>query len=86
MTSLGVLPEEVWGDQEVLAYDAGVPDLFRALRLTRSFFKTHRYSSVIDCSQYPPYSDILGIVKREGLIRKLIRIDVPKRRTFYLRG
>ena len=86
MTSLGLLPEEVWSEPEVLAYDAGVPDIYRTLRLARAYFKAHRYDLVLDCSQFPPYSDVLSIVQREGLIARLERIVVPKRRTFHVRA
>jgi len=86
ITSLGVIPEELWSFPEVLAYDSGVPDIYRILRLARAYFKVHKYTEVLDCSQFPPYSDILQIVKREGGIKRLTKIPVPKKRTFFVRA
>jgi hypothetical protein len=85
ITSLGVIPQELWESPAVLKYDAGVPDLYRILRLIREYFSVRKYSYVLDCSQFPPYSDLLGIAQREGFIKTLRRINVPKRRAFYLR-
>jgi hypothetical protein len=85
LTSLGVIPQELWNSPVVRSYDAGVPDLYRLLRLLRGFFFTHRYSYVLDCSEFAPFSDLLNIVNREGLISDLRRMPVQKSRAFYLR-
>lgn len=73
MTALGVLPEELWNRPQVMTYDCGVPDIYRILRLARHYFKEANYSLVIDCIEFPPYKDILGILHREGLIKKIKR-------------
>jgi hypothetical protein len=85
ITSLGVLPEEVWTMPQVLAYDAGVPDIYRILRLSRSYFAKNRYEVVVDCLQFEPYSDILRIIQREGLIERLTKIRIPAQKPFHLR-
>jgi predicted RNA-binding protein len=68
ISSIGVVPEAFWNHPVVLRYDSGVPDIYRVLRLMRSFFSTHRYDLVVDCLEFQPYSDCLGIATREGLI------------------
>lgn len=85
ITSLGVLPEEVWSMPQVLAYDAGVPDIYRILRLARAFFGRADYELVIDCLQFEPYADILRILKCEGIIREIAKIKVPGRKPFHIR-
>lgn len=85
ITSLGILPEEVWGMPQVLCYDAGVPDVYRILRLARGFFKRCAFTAVIDCLHFEPFSDVLRIVQREGLIGKIETVKIPGRRPFYIR-
>jgi hypothetical protein len=85
ITSLGVLPEEIWELPQVIRYDAGVPDIYRTLRMVRSFFKLADYDCVLDCLQFPPYSDILEIVNREGIIREIIKIPIPHKRHYIIR-
>ncbi len=86
ISSLGVLPEEVWNLPAVRAYDAGVPDVYRILRLARRFFRSQRYELVLDCLQFEPYSDVLRIIEREGLIGRLRRVRIPGRRPFFIRN
>jgi hypothetical protein len=85
ITSLGVLPEEVWNLPQVLAYDAGVPDIYRLLRLARAWFGKARYGLVIDCLQFQPYRDILQILQRENLIEELHRIAIAGQRHFFIK-
>lgn len=85
LTSLGLLPEEVWRMPQVMSYDAGVPDIYRVLRLVRAYFKRSRYELVIDCLNFEPYSDTLRIAQREGLIREILKIKMPGVRHFYIR-
>jgi predicted RNA-binding protein len=68
VSSIGVIPEPLWTHPVVAAYDSGVPDIYRILRLMRVFFRKSHYERVIDCLQFGPYSDCLAIVAREGLI------------------
>lgn len=85
LTSLGVVPRSLWEDPVVLSYDAGVPDIYRLLRLLREFLDRHNYSRVIDCLSFEPYSDLLRITHRE---KRFGRLQIaPKRRTrrFYVR-
>ena len=86
ITSLGVLPEEVWKLPPVMSYDAGVPDIYRTLRLVRSYFRSKSYACVLDCLQFAPYSDVLHIAEREGVISQVHRIAVPDRRHFVACG
>jgi hypothetical protein len=85
VTSLGILPEEVWGMPQVLYYDAGVPDIYRILRLARGFFKRCAFTTVIDCLSFEPFSDIIRIIQKEGLIGKIVTIKIPGKRPFYVR-
>jgi hypothetical protein len=68
VSSIGIVPEQFWNHPIVAAYDSGVPDIYRILRLMRSFFRKAYYATVIDCLEFRPYSDCLNIVAREGLI------------------
>ena len=68
VSSIGIVPEQFWNHPVVAAYDSGVPDIYRILRLMRLFFRKARYATVIDCLEFRPYSDCLAIVAREGLI------------------
>lgn len=86
VTALGVLPEEVWSEPEVLNYDAGVPDVYRTLRLVREFFGRRTYQCVVDCGQFEPYSDVLRIAAREGVITRLERVRVGRSRQFVVTG
>lgn len=86
ITSLGVLPEEIWKLPQVLRYDAGVPDIYRTLRIVRSYFRHVDYDYVLDCLQFSPYSDTLKIAHNEGIIREIIKIPVPKKRHFIIRN
>ena len=85
VTSLGIVPEELWSHPVVLRYDGGVPDIYRVLRLARRFFLRNRYANVIDCLQFPPYSDVLAILQREGTIKRLSRGPAQTSRQFYVR-
>jgi hypothetical protein len=66
VSALGFIPEEIWHLPEVLAYDAGVPDVYRLLGLGRQYFAAQNYSKVIDCQSDDRYSDVLSILSREG--------------------
>jgi predicted RNA-binding protein len=78
VSSLGVIPEAFWSDPVVLAYDSGVPDIYRVLRLMRSYFAPRRYQRVVDCLEFEPYRDCLRIIAREGLVGRIV--DGPARR------
>ncbi len=84
ITSLGVLPEELWSHPVVLSYDAGVPDIYRTLRLARRFFSRNRYREVVDCLEFKPYSDVLRILKQERTIRALVEGPARHGRHFYV--
>src|SRR6266496_2910627 len=43
VTALAIVPEELWEHAVVLKYDAGVPDVYRLLRLGRAYFSRNRY-------------------------------------------
>ena len=77
ITSIGIVPEELWENPVVGSYDAGVPDIYRLLRLARTFFSSHSYDKVIDCLSFEPYSDILRILRAEGHFQELIRGVTP---------
>lgn len=85
VTALGVVPEELWSHPVVLHYDAGVPDIYRVLRLARRFFARSQYRDVIDCLEFPPYSDVLAILWREGTIKHLRRGPARTSRQFYIK-
>jgi hypothetical protein len=85
ITSLGIIPEEFWGNEIVISYNSGVPDIYRLLTLSRRYFKNFSYDLVIDCLQFRPYTDILQIIHLEGLIKNLERINVPHTEHFSIR-
>ena len=68
VSSIGIVPERLWDHPVVLAYDSGVPDIYRVLRLMRAYFAKARFERIIDCLEFQPYSDCLQIVAREGLV------------------
>jgi predicted RNA-binding protein len=78
VSSVGIVPELLWSDPVALAYDSGVPDIYRVLRLMRSFFRRNPYEVVVDCLEFAPYSDCLAVVSREGIIGRVV--PGPKRR------
>ncbi|MGC2782146.1 MAG: DUF5591 domain-containing protein [Bradyrhizobium sp.] len=85
ISSLGVVPAIFWSDPVVLAYDSGVPDIYRVLRLMRAYFCKAPYEFAIDCLEFEPYRDCLRIIQREGLIgeirpgpmRKVRKLPLP---------
>ncbi len=86
ITSLGLIPEELWNEPTVLNYDAGVPDIYRILRLIRTYFKNNTYKKIYDCLQFEPYSDCIKIVEREGIIKDVIKIKIPCQNHFYIKA
>ncbi len=84
ITSLGILPEELWELPQVLAYDAGIPDIYRILRLARGYFKRNHYELVLDCLQFEPYSDILRIMRNEGAIENIQKVQLFASRQFVI--
>lgn len=68
ISSLGVIPSAHWEDPVVLAYDSGVPDVYRVLRLMRRYFGQLRYEQVVDCLEFEPYRDCLRVIQAEGLV------------------
>jgi predicted RNA-binding protein len=85
VSSIGLVPEQLWDHPVVMGYDAGVPDIYRVLRLARRFFKRNRYEHVVDCLEFAPYSDVLEILLREGVLKDLSRGPVSRSRRFYLK-
>jgi hypothetical protein len=86
VTSLGIVPEALWEHPVVTDYDAGVPDIYRVMRLARRFFGRNRYEHVIDCLTFVPYSDILKTLHLERTIKKLTRGPIPFGRHFYVKA
>lgn len=81
VSSIGVIPEELWEHPVVRAYDSGVPDIYRVLRLMRAFFAKTSYQVVVDCLEFQPYSDCLTIIARERLIGEIkVLASVRKKR------
>jgi len=86
ITSIGILPEEVWEMPQVLYYDAGVPDVYRILRLARSFFKRCKFTTIIDCLNFEPFSDVLRIIRRERLVAEIKKVKISRKSPFYIRS
>jgi len=80
ISSIGVVPEAHWAHPVVLAYDSGVPDIWRVLRLMRAYFTRNRFTRVFDCLQFEPYSEAVAILAREGLFGEVIRRPVGRPR------
>jgi hypothetical protein len=81
VSSIGIVPEALWEHPVVLAYDSGVPDIYRILRLMRAYFQRARYSVVIDCLEFKPYSDCLQIIAREGMVGSVRTVRCGRART-----
>lgn len=73
VSSIGIVPEAHWDHPVVLAYDSGVPDIWRVLRLMRAYFARNRFARVYDCLQFAPYSEAIAILAREGLFGEVVR-------------
>lgn len=80
ITSLGVVPQELWNHQTVLGYDAGVPDIHRVYSLMSRYFSRNTFLHVIDCLQFPPYSEMLRLLAVDGVISRLQRIETTPAR------
>jgi hypothetical protein len=80
VSSIGIVPEALWDHPVVTAYDSGVPDIYRVLRLLRRYFQKAQYARVIDSLEFKPYSDCLQIVQREGLIGSIVPMLCAKRK------
>lgn len=80
VSSIGIVPKSLWDHPVVTAYDSGVPDIYRVLRLLRSYFEKAQYARVVDCLEFKPYSDCLQIVLREGLIGSIVPMLCAKRK------
>ncbi len=80
ISSIGVVPEEHWDHPIALAYDSGVPDIWRVLRLMRQYFKLARYAQALDCLDFAPYSEAVAIIAHEGLLGKVSRIAIARPR------
>jgi hypothetical protein len=72
VSSIGIVPKAYWGHPVVAAYDSGVPDIYRVLRLMRRYFQKAHYHHVVDCLEFKPYSDCLQIIAREGLVGSVL--------------
>jgi len=86
VTSLGIVPEVLWSHPAVMGYDAGVPDIYRILRLARRFFGRNPYRRIVNCLQFAPYTDIFRILQREKIVKHLSYCLVGKSRQFYLKA
>jgi Domain of unknown function (DUF5591) len=84
VTALGVVPETYWKHPLVMTYDAGAVDLWRVFQLLQAFFTTNRFSIVIDCLSFKPYSDMLEILQRLGVVRNRMRPLKVRWRGFYV--
>lgn len=85
ISSLGVIPEPMWEHDLVVAYDSGVPDIYRVLQLMRSFFEGRSYTRVIDCISFEPYRDLVQCLVREGLLPATERVDPGGRSPYWIR-
>jgi hypothetical protein len=82
ITSLGPVPEPLWGHPAVLRYDTGVRDIYRMLVLLRRLLSQGpRYDEGIDCLGFRPYRDLLAIVAKEGLLGSIRRPAAIRGRT-----
>jgi predicted RNA-binding protein len=82
VSSLGLIPQSLWSDSVVLSYDSGVPDIYRILRLMRTYFRQNRYRFAVDSLEFEPYRDCLRILRSEGLFERVI--EGPSRRIKFL--
>jgi predicted RNA-binding protein len=80
ISSIGVVPEAHWEHPVALAYDSGVPDIWRVFRLMRDYFSRNHFSCVYDCLQFEPYSEAVAILAREGLFSQVLDRAVGRAR------
>jgi len=85
-TALAIIPEELWEHPIVMNYDAGVPDIYRLLRLARRYFGRNRYDAVVDCLDFKLYSDVLSILCKENIISNLVQGPIRRNRQFFLKS
>ncbi len=80
ITSIGPVPESLWHDPFVLRYDTGVRDIYRLLIQLRPLLAGTDYRRAWDLIPFTPYSDLLTIVHREGLLPSPQRLPSIRRR------
>jgi hypothetical protein len=59
VTSLGVVPEEFWGDPVVLSYNTGVPDIWRVFKLARDYLRRANYDVIHSYLDYAVYVEVV---------------------------
>jgi hypothetical protein len=80
VTSIGLIPEPLWGESFVQRYDTGVRDIYRLIVQARRLLRGTSYDFAWDLLPFSPYSDLLQIVSREGLIPTPRRLPGARRR------
>ncbi len=80
LTSIGPVPESLWGHEVVLAYDTGIRDLYRLLTQLRALLRNNSFSSAIDVLPLAQYGDLLDILHLEGALPPLSRPSWLRRR------
>ncbi|RWD65943.1 DUF5591 domain-containing protein [Mesorhizobium sp.] len=80
ITSIGPIPQSLWSHDIVRRYDTGVRDIYRLLVQLRALLRDTRYQQAWDLMTFVPYSDLLSIVQREGLLPDVKRIENTRRR------
>jgi hypothetical protein len=73
VTALGVIPQSFWEHPLVMTYNAGAVDLWRVFQLLDLFFKQHSPALVVDCLSFRPYSDMLSLLQKTRVIRRIVR-------------
>lgn len=64
--------------------EGGAVDLWRVFQLLQTFLTTNSFSIVIDCLSFKPYSDMLEILQRLGVVRNRMRPLKIRWRGFYV--
>lgn len=80
ITSIGPVPQPLWDHNFVQRYDTGIRDIYRILIQLRSLLYGTRYEEAWDLMPFAPYSDLLSIAHKEGLLPPLQRISGARRR------
>jgi Domain of unknown function (DUF5591) len=80
ITSIGPVPEGCWDLDFVQRYDTGVRDIYRLFLQTKALLSGTNYLEAWDLMSFAPYSDMLRLLNRDGVLPEPKRLPSIRRR------
>jgi hypothetical protein len=84
ITSIGPVPEAYWGLDFVRRYNTGVRDIYRLFLQTKALLRETSYREAWDLMAFAPYSDILRLLSKEGILPEPRRLASVRKRNIPL--